>query len=303
MPSSPLRRSGRRAISDAPLDHVPDNAEISTHSGPPAALSATLRRPCTSTATPSASSCAPTLVFVRRCIPSARRTLDLAEVQLLKAIKSGDGSSIRFFLRTVGASRGYAERSSAAAPPPPRPLYDEAGDAPAFAGALTGRNAGTPDRSGRERGSSSRGARGHRLCDGLDETELRDPASSTQNKVFLFETLQLHLRRDALEVRLTTRKCVVCCVASASPHGRFPDLARLSAARCHDAALLPSLFISDRLVRGLPPASRAIARARGCPGARKRSCGGSVAPASRTAQRLGLWLRVSRAEARTFPPA
>ena len=28
MPSSPLRRSGRRAIPDAPLDHAPDNAEI-----------------------------------------------------------------------------------------------------------------------------------------------------------------------------------------------------------------------------------------------------------------------------------
>ena len=28
MPSSSLRRSGRRASSDAPLDHAPDNAEI-----------------------------------------------------------------------------------------------------------------------------------------------------------------------------------------------------------------------------------------------------------------------------------
>ena len=103
----------------------PTTQKSSTRSAAPAALSATLRRPCTFPATLSASSCAPTPVFVRRCIPFARRTSTSPKLQLLKAIKAGDAASVRFFLKTVGASRGYAERPGAAAPPPPRPLYDE----------------------------------------------------------------------------------------------------------------------------------------------------------------------------------
>ncbi len=123
MSSSTLRRSGRRAIPDAaPLDHAPGNEEIldalraaggiisdaakALHIDRDA-LGERLRADAT----------------LREALTSIRETkLDLAEGTLLKAIKAGDAASTRFFLKTVGASRGYGERSSSVAPPPPRSL-------------------------------------------------------------------------------------------------------------------------------------------------------------------------------------
>lgn len=39
--------------------------------------------------------------------------LDLAESKLLQGINEGDTDCIRFFLRTIGKSRGYSERIEA----------------------------------------------------------------------------------------------------------------------------------------------------------------------------------------------
>ena len=63
---------------------------------------------------------------VRRWPRSREKNLDLAEGQLLRMIKEGDGSSVRFFLRTVGRHRGYSERLVVEQTPEPaqRPRVD-----------------------------------------------------------------------------------------------------------------------------------------------------------------------------------
>ena len=85
MSSSSLRRSGRRAIPDAPLDQrARQRRDPRRAPWPPAALSATPRRPCASPATLSASSCAPTL-RLREALSSIREeTLDLAGVAVVE---------------------------------------------------------------------------------------------------------------------------------------------------------------------------------------------------------------------------
>ena len=126
MPSSPLRRPGRRAISDAPLDNAPDNAEIlDALRGAggiisDAAKALHISRDALGELLRADAGLREELHSIREDEPRPRR-----KSQLLKAIKAGDAASARFFLKTVGASRGYAERPGAAAPPPPRPLYDE----------------------------------------------------------------------------------------------------------------------------------------------------------------------------------
>jgi hypothetical protein len=64
---------------------------------------------------------------VRQVLASVReKNLDLAEGQLLRMIKEGDGPSVRFFLRTVGRHRGYSERLVVEQTPEPaqRPRVD-----------------------------------------------------------------------------------------------------------------------------------------------------------------------------------
>lgn len=125
MPSSPHRRPGRRAISDAPLDNAPDNAEIlDALRGAGGIISDAAK--ALHISRDALGELLRADAGLREELHSIRETnLDLAKSQLLKAIKAGDAASARFFLKTVGASRGYAERPGAAAPPPPRPLYDE----------------------------------------------------------------------------------------------------------------------------------------------------------------------------------
>ena len=125
MSSSSLRRSGRRAIPDAPLDQAPDNAEIlDALRGAGGIVSDAAK--ALRISRDALGELLRADAGLREALSSIREeTLDLAELQLFKAIKSGDAASIRFYLRTVGAGRGYGERL-AVTPPPPRSPVDEA---------------------------------------------------------------------------------------------------------------------------------------------------------------------------------
>jgi len=48
---------------------------------------------------------------IAACVAACREeTLDLAEAQLIKAIRDGSEKSVHFILRTLGKARGYSER-------------------------------------------------------------------------------------------------------------------------------------------------------------------------------------------------
>ena len=54
---------------------------------------------------------------VREAYLAERETvLDIAEAQVIKAIKEGDISTIRWYLSTIGKNRGYVERQERSGP-------------------------------------------------------------------------------------------------------------------------------------------------------------------------------------------